>query len=789
MPGPGVVSTNLTQSNLADEVLVNFQGSTRRIPVQRLVALLLSLAGPAYETRAELFADLNWPAGSVGRVHGDGNSAFNGIYRKNGVFGAGSWTRIGDLPTGAVETALIDALADELSDLATEVDGKAAAAELTALAFVVGGKADAAALAAEVQARAAALVAEAQAREAGDTVSRERANHTGTQPMGSVDGLPADLAAKQEAIVTTGGVARRADDRAAVLLREGVDGEPSNPDYPISHGNKTGNIFAFDVIRRLIDFGFGLSFGPGTPFITGYDAKYLFALQDVNRKPFFAIELTDDGQIVFHGNISIDGGAGSTAGADVEGFAAKRAANEMPILNDDDQTRPKIFNGDREIYVGSPFRGVNYSSGASGAGVDVGWLPQTGEAIIELVHDGAYIYSSIGFGGTSNNTLEREPGTYTVVRVTRLQSRVIYQVVVGAVVQSSTAPIRSQSVVLGGQSHMQGGFRQGVIAGFLDGLAGMQWNAANNWMPTPIAWTPHCINGATGETAISSSSKPVGSSSYWWHRQDQVDGPALTTWKTRISEAVAAGQPVPEDVLWAQGEGDTESTANGTLSLADLWTDTVALFTEMRAFLSNLGASDPQFFIGMLGRGEQSGLRAKSMGYTAVRQNYLRLISEFSWVHYACDLYDLPGAMNDIHYNYLGHYVHGWRYSRAIANVRHGQNNSLGPRVVSATLENGGRSVRLTISGTDLRMPSNPAPPWIVPAGGDAQSQPVAVTRVQVDGTDLVVSAAQDLTGCRLIYPAGAVPNPRGDSIVYDLASSHVQMPGLPLRSFITAPL
>ncbi|SEO34791.1 hypothetical protein SAMN04489859_10747 [Paracoccus alcaliphilus] len=103
----GVTTLNLPQSNLADDVIVNWQGSTRLIPIARLVALLMAEVGPAHETRVQLFADLDWATGSAGRVYGDGNSNFNGIYRKNGVFGGGNWTRIGDLPTRLERSARI----------------------------------------------------------------------------------------------------------------------------------------------------------------------------------------------------------------------------------------------------------------------------------------------------------------------------------------------------------------------------------------------------------------------------------------------------------------------------------------------------------------------------------------------------------------------------------------------------------------------------------------------------------------------------------------------------------
>ncbi|MDO5648051.1 hypothetical protein [Paracoccus sp. (in: a-proteobacteria)] len=65
--------------------------------------------GPTYEARAQLYADLNWPAESVGYVRGDSTASRNGVYKKTGASGGGAWSRVGDLPTGAVELALLEA--------------------------------------------------------------------------------------------------------------------------------------------------------------------------------------------------------------------------------------------------------------------------------------------------------------------------------------------------------------------------------------------------------------------------------------------------------------------------------------------------------------------------------------------------------------------------------------------------------------------------------------------------------------------------------------------------------
>lgn len=51
-----------------------------------------------FETRAELYAALNYDANASGYVLGDATAAYNGWYRKLGASGSGSWVRRGDLP-------------------------------------------------------------------------------------------------------------------------------------------------------------------------------------------------------------------------------------------------------------------------------------------------------------------------------------------------------------------------------------------------------------------------------------------------------------------------------------------------------------------------------------------------------------------------------------------------------------------------------------------------------------------------------------------------------------------
>ena len=134
----GVATSNLPTSTTVDDVLGNSGGNTRRIPIDRLVALIAALMGPTYAQRSQLFADLNWPAGAIGYVRADGNTAFNGVYKKSGNSGSGSWSRIGDLPTGALELSLLDDIVVSLNSFGVRAYGTRAEAEANAQALPSG---------------------------------------------------------------------------------------------------------------------------------------------------------------------------------------------------------------------------------------------------------------------------------------------------------------------------------------------------------------------------------------------------------------------------------------------------------------------------------------------------------------------------------------------------------------------------------------------------------------------------------------------------------------------------
>ncbi|MBX6427130.1 MAG: oxidoreductase, partial [Variibacter sp.] len=58
----------------------------------------LAQAQIGYKSRAELFQNLAPGEATLAIVRGDSTAEYNGIYRKSGASGTGSWTRIADLP-------------------------------------------------------------------------------------------------------------------------------------------------------------------------------------------------------------------------------------------------------------------------------------------------------------------------------------------------------------------------------------------------------------------------------------------------------------------------------------------------------------------------------------------------------------------------------------------------------------------------------------------------------------------------------------------------------------------
>ena len=138
----GLRSQNLPFASVVDSLLGNAEGTTYQIDLTRLVSLVSALLGPTYSTRALLYADLAWPERTVAYVRGDATAGYNGVYRKTGASGAGAWTRVGDLPTGAIEAGLLTELEDRLSNDLAAVAGVLDEWPATPLAWMPGAYID-----------------------------------------------------------------------------------------------------------------------------------------------------------------------------------------------------------------------------------------------------------------------------------------------------------------------------------------------------------------------------------------------------------------------------------------------------------------------------------------------------------------------------------------------------------------------------------------------------------------------------------------------------------------------
>lgn len=117
MADAGVQTTQMTLASNVDGLIGNKDGSTVRIPFDTLAARVWASMGPTYETQAGINGDLNWPDGSLGTVWGDADGEVNGIYKKSGSSGNGSWSRITDLAMNQLVAAAADsALAALISE-------------------------------------------------------------------------------------------------------------------------------------------------------------------------------------------------------------------------------------------------------------------------------------------------------------------------------------------------------------------------------------------------------------------------------------------------------------------------------------------------------------------------------------------------------------------------------------------------------------------------------------------------------------------------------------------------
>ncbi|WP_199725344.1 hypothetical protein, partial [Gemmobacter lutimaris] len=427
--------------------------------------------------------------------------------------------------------------------------------------------------------------------------------------------------------------------------------------------------------------------------------------------------------------------------------------------------------------------------------VDCSYMTDSSEVVISApagsCPQGARIFAGHG------RSFAGQPGMQTAIlpaggaaRITRLSENategVILEPLAGTVLtwQGGPEPLREASIVLAGQSQLSLGFERGLPGAFARALRD------GTWMQSALSPDLFWINGATGGSSI------LTAPNNWWSLAGS-EGPALTAWKAAVNAAVAAGQPVPGCIFFAQGEADAAAMQAGTYAVAQLLTGIKALWAAQLAHLVSLGAVAPKIIVMQLGAWDAGD--SWPVGASAVRWAWQRAIDETAEAYFGADSYDIPRAAGNVHLNGMGHLHLAYRLARAWANVMRGQTNSLGPQIVSATLRSASdfRAAVLTLPA-GLHLPpgdwgdiaSGPTPWGFQLLGGANLATRIPILRGVLNraaGT-ITLETNTNLTAARLVLPAGFASDQRAGHTIRD-AQAHGRLPGLPLRSVVTAPL
>lgn len=117
MTQASVRTSNVPAGSSIAEVLGNEDlGGGAKRTVRVATAILANALAPyattlTFDTRANLFASLDYPANTGAYVWADSTTSYRGVYRKSGSSGSGSWTKVSDLAT-VLTASQLDAKAD-----------------------------------------------------------------------------------------------------------------------------------------------------------------------------------------------------------------------------------------------------------------------------------------------------------------------------------------------------------------------------------------------------------------------------------------------------------------------------------------------------------------------------------------------------------------------------------------------------------------------------------------------------------------------------------------------------
>lgn len=396
------------------------------------------------------------------------------------------------------------------------------------------------------------------------------------------------------------------------------------------------------------------------------------------------------------------------------------------------------------------------------------------------------VFHAVPLGQTGNRaTLSADDVIYVRQLGTRDAPKFLVSVLNGTPSWDTfSRPAMDQSIVLAGQSNWSIAAVSGGIGGFADRL----YQRYGTSYPST-----YFIEAATGGSSI------TGTDGHW---NGVLPGTAGQTYIDAIDAAVAAGQPIPTETMWRQGEQDITDLNDGTMTTAYYKSQVQAFFDYVRSY--NGGIYSAMEFI-------VSGPQAQDDdtefgGAMAARTAYIELAEELSYVFPDAGWYDVPRQFGNVHPFNAGYHAMGHRSATAwLRSLHSSEVRDMGPYINMVTLAEDGLSVSLDIrcetdtiiipngrrgAGADL----GPYPFEFCAINGDPRTAaPIELTggtiaRVSDTQVTVTLTADTDLTGAQIYTYNGKSHNARRGQF---LRNNNVHGPslGYPTRDQRTAVL
>lgn len=491
------------------------------------------------------------------------------------------------------------------------------------------------------------------------------------------------------------------------------------------------------------------------------------------------------------------GGGGAAAPTTNRGIAPIALAMAQAAVGVRQGTfgRAPIINTMANWFIVQPHERVaHYRQTVAATKWDMSYLTTATEAIFMLLAgQTAVFFAAAGFAGLGGNTM-----TVTGPAVVRANAQAAGSVfmtvdIATGVVTTTAAPIKAVSILTGGQSNANLWYFYGGPGGFQEAMRNASW-MTEGLLDDEFNF----IQGATGGTAILKASVADGATNYWYDDDLDAHGPALTTCLDAITAAVAAGQPAPECIYWAQGESDAYPLEISLITKSQMKSAVETVWGIIRAHCISEGATDPQFMV--VGIGAHDSIAIRRHGISWARQVYQDAVADTAYAHMVAQAYDVPRGWDDIHYAEVGYHLLGKRFARAYANLFHGADYDLGPTVTGVAVTEDRRNVTVTVAsaGSTLAMPpgnaahglsiggASPDYPGGAPCGFAILSSTgarIPIVRAEIGASTIRLVTEVDIpAGATLHHPAGYFPEHRTHDFVRDAQlDTTMRWPGLPL--------